>query len=171
MIAIFHRLICSGGACAPASSISWTISSSAMRLVHHCARLGGRSFAGRYARNGDPKSRAPARPRFERQPASQLLGHEIEDDVQAKPGSSLAAPRGEERIEGMALAFLAHPDAVVGNEDLDLVVGLRPGLPCFDCNPAGAPVRKGMDHAIEKKVGQDLTVEAGIALTRDPHGN
>ena len=77
-----------------------------------------RRFARRYARDGDTKSGAPAQPRFEGQPAAQLLGDQIEDDVKAEAGAALVAAGGEERVERAALNFFGHADAVVGYEDI-----------------------------------------------------
>ena len=48
------------------------------------------------------------------------FGHDIVDNVQAEPGAALVAPCGEERIEGTTPHVKAHPDAIVGKNDLDI---------------------------------------------------
>ena len=122
-----------------------------------------RRFARRYARDGDTKSRAPAQPGFEGQAAAQLLGYEIEDDVKAKAGAALVPARGEERVERAALDILAHAHPVVGYEDIHVLADLA-GL---DDDASGPALGKSVDHAVEKQVGQDLTVGARIAVHGD----
>src|SRR5262245_19166935 len=122
MTAIFQRRSSSRAGSSPGSSISWTISSSAMGLIHHC--LYRRRFPGRDPRDGDAEARAPAEPRLEGHAAAQLLGDQVEDDVQAEPGAALVAAGGEERIQGAPLSLLTHADAVVGDEDVDVVAHL-----------------------------------------------
>src|SRR5271166_336763 len=163
MTAIFQRRLWSARGSLSLSSRNWTRSSSAMRFVQNRGRLGRRRLAGGHARNGDAKSRAPSKPRFERQSATQLLGDQIEYDMQAKAGSALVAACREEWVKGAALDLLAHPDSVVGNEDVDVIAYLTR----FHRDGSRPPVRKGMDHAIEKKVGQDLPVGPGIAVHHD----
>src|SRR5690242_20452697 len=116
--------------------MSWTMSSSAMRLVHDCGRLRRRRFAGRHARNGDSKPRAPSQPRFEAQPTAQLLRHQIEDDVQTEPGPAVVATRREERIQRAPLNLLAHSYAVVGHEYVHVVLRVCARLPCFNDDAA-----------------------------------
>src|SRR5262249_32416098 len=118
------------------------------------------SFTGRNAGEGDAKPCTPAEPRFEGQSAAELLGHQIEGDVQAEAGSALAAASGEERVERATLDLLAHAHAVVGHEDIHVIAD----LPRLDDDAAGAAVRKGMDDAVEKQVGQDLAIGARIAV-------
>src|SRR5262245_52866166 len=110
------------------------MSSSAMRLVHHC--LYRRRIPGRDPRDGDAEAGAPAEPRFEGHATAQLLGDEVEDDVQAESGAALVAAGGEERVERTPLGLIAHADAVVGDEDVDVVAH----LPRLDDDAAGAAV-------------------------------
>src|SRR5262245_37171129 len=152
MTAIFQRRSSSRDGSSPGSSIRWTMSSSAMGLVHHCLYRG--RIPGRDPWDGDAEAGAPAEPRFERHAATQLLGDEVEDDVQAEPGAALVAAGGEEGIEGATLGLLAHADAVVGDEDVDVVAH----LPRLDDDAAGAAIGKGVDHAIEEQIGEHLPV-------------
>src|SRR5262245_65751692 len=96
----------------------WTISSSAMGFIHDGGGLYRRRFAGRDARDGDAEARAPAEPRFEGQPAAELLGHEIEDDVKPEPGSAFVAAGGEKRVERAALGLRGPAHAVGGPADI-----------------------------------------------------
>src|SRR5262249_7965625 len=100
------------------------MSSSAMRLVHHCAACAGGASPGATRGRVKAKRCPPAGPRFEGQWTAELLGHQIEDNVQAEAGSALVAARREEGIERAALDLLAHAHAVVGHEDIDVVADL-----------------------------------------------
>src|SRR5262249_58100603 len=109
------------------------------------------------------KARPRAEPRFERQSAAKLLRDEIEDDVEPKAGSALAAARREERIERASLDLVAHADSVIGHEDVDVVAP----LPRLDDDASGASVGKSMNDAVEEQVGQYLPIRARIAVHAD----
>ena len=81
--------------------------------------------------------------------------------MQAKPGAALVAPRGEERIEGAAADVEAHAAAIVGKDDLDIVLA---GFAHLDVDRAGLAVRERMRHRIEEQVGEHLSIGAGIAV-------
>src|SRR5262245_51992493 len=112
MTAIFQRRSSSAAGASPESSIRWTMSSSAMGLIHHC--LHRRRFPRRDAWNGDAEPGAPAEPRLERHAAAELLGDQVEDDVEAEPGAALVPAGCEERVERAPLDVVAHADAVIG---------------------------------------------------------
>src|SRR5882724_3341081 len=57
----------------------------------------------------------------ERDPAAELLRHEIMDDVEAEAGAPLRTSGGEERIKNLALDGLRDAATVVGENDLGLV--------------------------------------------------
>src|ERR1700738_2289514 len=115
----------------------------------------------RHPGQDDLDSRAAAGLGIEIEPAAEAIGHDAVDDMQAEPGAPLAAARGEERIAGAATDVEAHADAVVGKQDLDIVLA---GFPHLDVDRAGLAVRKGMRHRIEEQVGQHLSVGPGIAV-------
>ena len=73
------------------------------------------------------------------EPAAEAVGHDAVDDVQAEPGAALVAARREERIEGAAADVEAHAAAIVGKDDLDIVLA---GLPHLDIDRAGPAVRE-----------------------------
>src|SRR5262249_22991342 len=168
MTATFQRRPgCSAGIPPRRSSITSTKSSLAMRLVHDGDGLGRWRLGGRYAGKSDAKARAPTQPRLEAQAAAQLLRYEIVDDVETKPGSALVSPGRKEGIERAALGLLGHSDAVIGDEELHVIADLT-GL---DQDAAGATVGKGVDHAVEKQVGQYLSVGARITVHDDARGD
>ena len=59
---------------------------------------------------------------FQHHPTVELLGDQIVDDVQAEASAAIIAPRGEERVEGLALNVGRHSRAIVGENDLDPAV-------------------------------------------------
>src|ERR1700738_2514070 len=120
-----------------------------MRLVPDGNWMGRRRLGGGFTGKSTAKPLPPAHPRLEAQPPAQLLRHEIVDDVQTEPGSALVSPGRKEGIERAALGFFSHSDAIVGNEEFHVIRQLT-GL---DPDAAGAAVRKGVDNAVEKKVG------------------
>src|SRR5690242_10751681 len=61
------------------------------------------------------------RRRDQRDPAAELLRHEIIDDVKAEPGAALVTARGEERVENVSLDMLRDTAAIIREGDLDLV--------------------------------------------------
>ena len=89
------------------------------RLAYRLASCG--------ARHDNAKCCTLSRAGFQHHPAAELLGDQIVDDMQAEPGAAVVAPRGEERVERLALHVRRHPGAVVGEHDLDVVVAARPG--------------------------------------------
>src|SRR5512138_4023341 len=76
----------------------------------------------RRARQDHLDARAAARLGIEIKPAAEPRRHDAVDDVQAEPGAALVAPRREERIEGAAADVEAHAAAIVGKDDLDIVL-------------------------------------------------
>src|SRR3984893_15328864 len=118
----------------------------------------------RHPGQDDLDSGAAAGLGIEIEPAAEAIGYDTVDDMQAEPGAALVAARGEERVEGAAPDVEAHADAVVGKQDLDIVLA---GLPHLDVDRAGLAVRKGMRHRIEEQVGQHLSVGPGIAVHGD----
>ncbi len=83
--------------------------------------------------------------------------------MQPEPGAALIAPRGEERIERAAADVEAHADAVIGKQDLDIVLA---ALAHLDVDRAGLAFRKRVRHRVEEQVGEHLSVRAGIAVHR-----
>ena len=81
--------------------------------------------------------------------------------MQAEPGAALIPPRGEERIERAPAHVERHAAAIVGEDDLDIVLA---GLPHLDIDRAGLAVRKGMRHRIEEQIGEHLPVRPGIRV-------
>ena len=132
--------------------------------------VGGDS-PGRYTWDGYAKPCSPPEPRFECQPPSQLLGYQIEYDVQTEAGPTFVPPGREEWIERAALGVLAHSNAVIGHEQLDIIVRRRENVPRFDLDGAGSAVGKGVNHAVKEQVGQHLPIGAGIAVHENAGGN
>ena len=93
-------------------------------------------------------------------PPSRLVTIDV-DDVQAEPGAALVAAGGEERIEGAAADVERHAAAIVGKDDLDIVLA---GLPHLDIDRAGLAVRESVRHRIEEQIGQHLPVGPGIGV-------
>ena len=114
--------------------------------------------SGADARQDDLDPRAAARLGIEIEPAAEPIGHDAVDDVQAKPGAALVAPRREERIEGAAANIEAHAAAIVGEQDLDIVLA---GLAHLDIDRARPAVRESVRHRIEEQIGQHLPVGPG----------
>jgi hypothetical protein len=71
--------------------------------------------------------------------AAELLRHDIVDDVQTKPCRTPVAASGEERIEGLSFDFRRHAAAVIGDEQLDVIVPVS-AQPDVDCSLAAAAV-------------------------------
>src|SRR3954463_16537821 len=57
----------------------------------------------RFAGHDDLDLRSGAGFGFQMDPATQTIGHDVMDDVQAEAGVALVTPGGEERIEHLAL--------------------------------------------------------------------
>ena len=93
-------------------------------------RRSGSIFRGllqrRNARQDDLDSRARARRGIESEPSAQTGSHDTVDDMQTKPGAALIAAGREERIERTAPDIKGHAAAIVGKNDLDIVLA---GLP------------------------------------------
>src|SRR5579863_877101 len=81
--------------------------------------------------------------------------------MKAEPCAALIAARREERIESAPSDVQAHSAPVVGKDDLDVVRSCRPHL---DVDRSGPAVWKSVRDRIEKKVGEHLTVWAGIGI-------
>ena len=121
-------------------------------------------FQRRDARQDDLDSRASAGLRIEVEPAAEAVGHDIIDDVQPESGAALIPARGEERIEGAAPNVEAHAAAIVGKNDLDIVLA---GFPRLDVDRSGSAVGESVCHRIEEQIGQHLPVGAGIAVHQE----
>src|SRR5580693_10633539 len=81
--------------------------------------------------------------------------------MEAKPSSALVAARGKEGVKGLALYVRGHSGAVIGKNDLDVVMAARPRR---DRDRSGAAVGEGVVDGIEEQVGQDLAVRARITV-------
>ena len=80
-----------------------------------------------------------------------------------RPVPPLAAPGREERVEGAPLHLLAHAEAVVAEQDLDMVGAARARV---KADRAGRAVRERMRHGVQDQIGQNLAVGPGIAVHR-----
>ena len=76
---------------------------------------------GRDERKRHANRRAFSRRGDERDLATELLRHEIVDDVETKAGAALRTSGGEERIEYVTLDVLRDAAAVIREGDLDLL--------------------------------------------------
>src|SRR4051812_11481977 len=121
------------------------------------ALLAGGGCSG-YARQHDADARSRARLALQHDSAAEMAGDNAVDDVQSQPRATLVAAGGEERIERLAPDILAHAAAVIGKNDLDVVVVIGPRR---DAYGAGAAVGKGVGDRIEEQVGQHLTIGSG----------
>src|ERR1700760_896698 len=74
------------------------------------------------ARQEDLDARAPARLGVQIKPAAEAVGDDAVDDVQPEARAALITPRREERIEGAAADVHRHAAAIVGKDDLDIVL-------------------------------------------------
>ncbi|GAB1716983.1 MAG: hypothetical protein NTAFB05_20250 [Nitrobacter sp.] len=66
-------------------------------------------------------------------PAAEPLGDKVVDDMKAKAGAALVAAPGEGRIEGPPPDVRRHADAIVGKNDLDVILGA--GLAAMEIVP------------------------------------
>src|SRR4029079_2240148 len=71
------------------------------------------------AGHDNAKSGALSQLGFQHHPAAELLGDEVIDDMKAEARAAFIAPRGKERVKGLALHVRGHAGAVVGEDDLD----------------------------------------------------
>src|SRR6202166_5460205 len=98
------------------------------------------------------------------EPAAQTIGDDAVDDVQAEAGAALVAAGREERIERLAPDIEAHAAAIVGKYHFDVVPSRRLHL---DVDDAFFAVGKCVRDRVEEKVGQHLSVRAGIAVHQE----
>src|ERR1700751_1220963 len=87
--------------------------------------------------------------------------------MQAKSRAALVAARGEEGVAGLALDVGPHAGAVVGKDQLDIVMAA--GF-CRNRDGSGTAVDKSMVNGIEEQVGQDLAIGARIAVDDEAFG-
>src|SRR6202035_1437238 len=76
----------------------------------------------RNARQDDLDSRSAARLGIKLKPAAQTVGHDAVDDMQTEPGATLVAARREKRIERATPDIETHAAAIVGEDNLDIVL-------------------------------------------------
>ena len=95
--------------------------------------------------------------------ATQTIDDDAVDDMQAKTGTALMTAGREKRIESLPPHVRTHAATVVGENDFNIV---RAGGAHLDIDRPLPGVRKRMRDRIEKQVGQDLPVGAGIAVHR-----
>src|SRR6478609_1714498 len=125
------------------------------------AALFSRLLQWRDARKDHLNPGAATRLGVEVEPTAQPVGHDTVDDVQAEPGAALIAARGEERVEGAAPDVEAHAAAIVGKQDLDVILA---ELARLDMDRAWPAARKGVRDRIEEQVGEDLSIGPGIGV-------
>src|SRR3979490_2270171 len=85
-------------------------------------RLFGGKFHRRHARQDNLYPRTLTGRGTEVDSTAEAVGHDAVDDMQAEPGASLIAPRGEKRIERPLSDVRAHAASIVGEHDLDVIV-------------------------------------------------
>src|ERR1700756_5878440 len=88
--------------------------------------------------------------------------------MQAESGAALVAAGGKERVEGRALHVRCHAGAVVGKDDLDVVMAAGAG---GNRDGSGAPVAESMVNGVEEQIGQDLPIGARIAVDGQSFGD
>src|SRR6185312_8516355 len=115
----------------------------------------------RDARQDDLDARTIPRRGIEIETPAEPVGHDAVDDMKAEPGTALVPPGGEERIEGAAADIERHAAAIVGEDDLDVVLS---GGARLDFDDPGPAIGKSVRHRIEEKIGQHLAVGTGIAV-------
>src|SRR5262249_2753404 len=88
-------------------------------------------------------------------------GDDTMDDVQSKPRRAMVTSRGEERIESGVLDVRRHSAAVVGHDELDLIITRRSQI---DTDLTSGTIRPCMGHGIHDQMGQNLPEGTGIAV-------
>src|SRR6202048_4682467 len=96
------------------------------------------------------------------EPATQIIGDDAVDDMQAEAGAALAARR-EERIERLAPDIETHAATVVGKKHFDIALAgrLHP-----DVDGTSLAVGKRLRDRIENEIGQHLSVGPRMAVHR-----
>src|SRR5436305_13288293 len=84
--------------------------------------------------------------------------------MEAEAGAAVIAPGGKERVEGLALHIRRHSGAIVGKNDLDIVVAAWPGR---NRDGSGTAIGKGMIGGVQEQIGQDLLVGTVIAVDHE----
>src|SRR5882672_1089518 len=131
-------------------------------------RAGWLSMAGREQGKCHANGRAFSQRGDQRDPAAELLRHEIMDDVEPEPGIALRTPGGEEWIENVTLNLLRHAAAVIRESDLDLLDAEATRL---DQHVPAGPIGEAVRDGVEDEVGQHLPVGAGEAVQDDIGGH
>ena len=93
--------------------------------------------------------------------ATQTIGYDAVDDVQAKSGTAFVTAGREKRIERLASDIRTHAATVVGEDYLDLA---RAGGAGLDVNHSRLCIRECMSDRIEEEMGQHLPERSGIAI-------